>query len=643
VEDLSSLTRIISEVSAGFIDLDPQDIDEGIANAVRLIGGRLDLDGTHLGFFTDDRASLRLAHRFMNRGLVSTIEEFRSFPVAGLPWASARILAGDPVVIPAVDQLPPEATAERMLLQSLDAQSVVIMPLQARGVAQGIIGFATRAPREFSAEVLQCMRLTAEIIGSALDRKRTDAALRERLAFEETLSRVATRQVSASVDEIDRAIDDALHALAGALRYVSASLVPPEELERFGAPKTELAAGRIEQHGDLTLVPLKVEERLVGSLAFLGSTATPSEAVRARLTLVGDLVAASIARKQSEVARREAYVELQRSKWRVEVERDYLREETVRPPVIVGSSRALERLLEVVDAVSTTAATVLLRGESGVGKELVARAIHDRSQRRAGPLVRVNCASVPKHTFESEFFGHVKDAFPGAHQDRAGRFELAEGGTLFLDEVGEIPLELQARLLRVLQEAELERVGDHRTVKVDVRVIAATNRNLDAAVVAGRFRQDLYYRLSAFPIDIPPLRDRLEDVAPLAEHFLLQAAAKLGRTGLHIGEAHRRQLLAYQWPGNVRELKHVIERAVILSPQPPLELAQALAVAQPVRESPVILRDDDLRSLERSSIANALERSGGRVAGPGGAAELLGMRPSTLRDRMKALGIHRMS
>jgi transcriptional regulator with GAF, ATPase, and Fis domain len=292
-----------------------------------------------------------------------------------------------------------------------------------------------------------------------------------------------------------------------------------------------------------------------------------------------------------------------------------------------------------------------------VGKELFARAIHERSPRHSGPLVKVNCASVPKELFESEFFGHVRGAFTGAFKDRAGRFELADGGTLFLDEVGDIPLDLQAKLLRVLQESEFERVGDDRTRKVDVRIVAATNRNLEADVLAGHFRQDLYYRLSVFPLEVPALRARKGDIVPLAEHFLRVSSLKLGRAELTLDDAHRRLLVEYDWPGNVRELQHVIERAVILSPTPPLLLERALNVSatpaplpaptaappprRPVAGGQPILTESDLRALERDSIVAALERAAGRIAGPGGAAEILGVRPSTLRDRMKALGIQR--
>lgn len=318
---------------------------------------------------------------------------------------------------------------------------------------------------------------------------------------------------------------------------------------------------------------------------------------------------------------------------------------------IIGTSAAMGRVLELVKAVAATSAAVLIRGESGVGKELVARAIHAASDRRNRPLVKVNCASIPRELFESEFFGHVKGAFTGAVRERIGRFELANGGTLFLDEIGEIPLSEQAKLLRVLQEGELERVGDDRTRRVDVRIIAATNRKLERDVVEGKFRRDLYFRLNVFPIDVPPLRQRREDVIPLASHFLKVHALRLGRRGLELSPADRALLLGYDWPGNVRELMHVIERAVILSPAPPLRLSipDGALQALPLSSDPdpraaharALRTFEDLRRAEIEMIQHALAVCGGRIAGKSGAAERLGLSPSTLRDRMKALGIKR--
>ena len=285
------------------------------------------------------------------------------------------------------------------------------------------------------------------------------------------------------------------------------------------------------------------------------------------------------ARKAAERELRETLAENARLREELERERDYLREEVnvaMNFGRIVGSSPALNRMLQRVEAVAQTPASVLLLGESGVGKELVARALHAQGPRADGPLVRVNCASIPKELFESEFFGHVKGAFTGAHRDRIGRFQLADGGTIFLDEVGEIPLELQGKLLRVLQESEFERVGDDRTRKVDVRVIAATNKDLTTLIREGEFREDLYYRLSVFPIDVPPLRERGQDVVQLAQDFLEQTCLEFGREKLSLTRAQADALLEYDWPGNVRELKNVIERAVILSTGNTLRLDASL-------------------------------------------------------------------
>jgi transcriptional regulator with GAF, ATPase, and Fis domain len=313
---------------------------------------------------------------------------------------------------------------------------------------------------------------------------------------------------------------------------------------------------------------------------------------------------------------------------------------------IVGKSPALRQMLQMlsrVEAVAETPANVLILGESGVGKELVARAIHARSPRSGAPLVKVNCASIPKELFESEFFGHVKGAFTGARRDRVGRFQLADGGTIFLDEVGEIPMDLQGKLLRVLQESEFERVGDDITRSVDVRVIAATNRNIEELMVAGKFREDLFYRLSVFPIEVPPLRQRSEDVMQLAQHFLESMAP------LKLTQSQAASIRAYDWPGNVRELKNVIERAVILSKGNALRLDLSMPGTQPGTAdssgshlhvaADQVLTDKQMRELQKRNIIAALQATDWKVSGKDGAAELLGVRPTTLYDRLKAFGI----
>jgi formate hydrogenlyase transcriptional activator len=338
-----------------------------------------------------------------------------------------------------------------------------------------------------------------------------------------------------------------------------------------------------------------------------------------------------------------AYEEIGELKSRLEQENLYLKEESRADgefAEVVGESAAFQKVLENVRMVAATGATVLATGETGTGKEVVVRAIHRLSGRKHKILVKVNCAALPAGVIESELFGHEKGAFTGALARRVGRFELANGGTLFLDEVGDLPLELQAKLLRVLQEGEFERLGGSQTIKVDVRVIAATNRDLKQAVADGRFRADLFYRLNVFPIAIPPLRERLADVPRLARHFAMIYASKLGKPIESIGEKTLKKLTAYSWPGNVRELQNVIERAIILSRTSRLELDEALAAPVP---RPGASEHQTLEDVEREHILSVLESVGWRVSGERGAAKILDLKRSTLEARMSKLGITRPS
>jgi formate hydrogenlyase transcriptional activator len=314
---------------------------------------------------------------------------------------------------------------------------------------------------------------------------------------------------------------------------------------------------------------------------------------------------------------------------------------------LIGESPGLRKVMQQIQLVAPTGAPVLVTGESGTGKELVARAIHDHSPRKGRALIKVNCSAVPETLFESEFFGHVKGAFTGALKDKLGRFELADGGTLFLDEIAEVAVGMQTKLLRVLQEQELERVGDIRTRRVDVRIIAATSRDLKQEVDAGRFRQDLFYRLSVFPIEIPPLRERRADILPLAAHFAKQSARRLNRPVPRVTQATMSRLTSHDWPGNVRELQNAVERAVILSQGGPLQFdwlepaktTPTVSVAS--ADTTVVLTHEQLKQRERENLTVALARTGGKVFGPAGAAALLGLKPTTLASRIKALGISR--
>jgi transcriptional regulator with GAF, ATPase, and Fis domain len=412
-----------------------------------------------------------------------------------------------------------------------------------------------------------------------------------------------------------------------------------------------------EEMASFAAHPLVFQSRIIGVLAVF------SREAMSRKQLVGlrafaDHAAVSIANAR-------AFEELQDLRRKLELENAYLQEE-VRESLqyrgIVGQSAALMRILDQVELVAPTDASVLIMGESGTGKELIARAIHERSRRRERPLVKVNCASVPRELFESEFFGHTKGSFTGAVKDRVGRFQLADRGTLFLDEVGEIPLDLQSKLLRVLQEGEFERVGEDATRHVDVRVVAATNRDLGHESEERRFREDLYYRLSVFPIYVPPLRERKADIPQLARHFIRLACRRTGLTEPNLTEGAVRAMQDYDWPGNIRELQHVIERAVILgrgrslpldlrsnsrrsaapeTPAPPLHSAapESAAPLRPRSAGAPVLTMQQLHELEMANYRAALKQSGGKVYGADGAAALLGIPPTTLASRLKSLGI----
>jgi transcriptional regulator with GAF, ATPase, and Fis domain len=394
-------------------------------------------------------------------------------------------------------------------------------------------------------------------------------------------------------------------------------------------------------------VPIVFKGEVLGVIAVFSRQNIPEAAVRWG-RIFADHVAGAIARAR-------AFQEIQLLKLQLEQQNAYLQEEVVEAKafgVMVGQSAALQRVVSQIDMVAPTDASVLITGETGTGKELVAYEIHQRSGRRSHPLIRVNCASIPKELFESEFFGHVKGAFTGAVRDRAGRFESADGGTLFLDEIGEVPLDLQAKLLRVLQEKRYERIGDDRTRSADVRIVGASNRDLKREAAAGRFREDLYYRLSVFPIQVAPLRDRKEDIPPLAKHFIDLSVRELRSPKPRLTRAGIAKLQSYDWPGNIRELRNVIDRAVILArggaldfdlpggeggPRPAAPGPQTAPEGGPAG----FLTEAEIRQRERDNLSAVLEKSGWKIKGANGAAELLGVKPTTLASRIRKLGLKR--
>jgi transcriptional regulator with GAF, ATPase, and Fis domain len=387
---------------------------------------------------------------------------------------------------------------------------------------------------------------------------------------------------------------------------------------------------RNEVVGHLAVIddkPMQADERELSIFHIFAARAT------------AELIRRQAEQRLDDVRRREQ--RLRSEQQRMEAEVAWLREELRSRSEfaeIVGESDGIWKVLRNIDMVAPTDSTVLILGETGTGKELVARAIHRNSKRHAGPFVRVNCAALPESLLESELFGHEHGAFTGATQQRAGRFELADGGTIFLDEIGEMSLPAQSRLLRVLQEHELERVGGSRTIQIDVRVLAATNRNLLDMVEQNTFREDLYYRLNVFPIQIPALRERPEDIPTLVRFFLARIGGRLGKRIDNVPDDVCATLRTYAWPGNVRELENVVERAIILTPGDSLQLpAGAIPAGRRKASRPVGLLP--LAEVERDHIRTVLDHTGGVIAGPNGAARILGLNPNTLRSRMEKLGI----
>ncbi len=585
-------------------------------------------------------------------------------------------------------------------------RSYMIVPLIARGQTLGTLAVASTKPNQYAETDAAFFQEAANQVALAVENMKAYeeiAALGERLQrdnvrlHEEMSRRQAAEKMLRTITEGTAAVtgEQFFYSL---VRHLAAALGVPYaflteclgktrlrtlafwkrdgfaenfEYEAADTPCLEVLEGDLQLHirGVQALFPKDQDLRDLGAESYLGMPLFDSSgqvvghlAVLDTAPMVEDLSTTAVMRVfaaragtelkrlQAEQELRVALHELEALKSRLHQENVYLQEEIRRTHHVeemVGSSPAHRNVLRQIEQVAPTDATVLITGETGTGKELVARAIHDRSARRARPLVKVNCSAISAGLVESEFFGHVKGAFTGALERRVGRFELADGGTIFLDEVGELPLETQVKLLRVLQEHEFEPVGSSRTVRVDVRVIAATNRDLEEAVRVGRFRSDLFYRLNVFPLSVPPLRERTFDIPQLVTFFLTHFAQRFGRSVHTVSEETMARLAGYPWPGNIRELQNVIERAVVLSPGSVLELDRDFlpAVSPEPSSSPAggpgARPLAPLEDVERNHIKAVLERTGGVIEGPRGAAGILKMHPNTLRSRMEKLGIKR--
>jgi formate hydrogenlyase transcriptional activator len=553
-------------------------------------------------------------------------------------------------------------------------------------------------PRAWPEDIVEHLGVIGEVLYNAMYRRRAEMETERLLLFEQVVAKAASNFVHVPPERVDEEIDKTLGRICECVDADLSTLVQWEDPEKstltvshewrtgsVGGPSFRgdilsddypwLAARLREEEllliSDLDDFPPEAAaeretcERIgIQSIMWAPFVATHGlqgyitlstvdrpgpwlEGIVPQLGLVGNVFASAIARRRADLDLQQAYVEIRQLKEHLEAENVTLREEietSVQDEELIGKNYTFQTILHQVEQVAGTDSTVLILGDTGTGKGLIARRIHRQSGRKDRPMVTVNCAALPAALIESELFGHEKGAFTGAVDRKIGRFELADGGTIFLDEVGDLPLELQAKLLRVLQDREFERLGSSETKSVDTRVIAATNRDLDKLIEQEAFRTDLYYRLGVFPIRMPSLRERRDDIPLLVWFFITNLQTRLGKTFDTVPPRVMDALIAYDWPGNVRELRNIIERAMILSPGPRLDLrgvmpARRTAKATSTRtgERP----DASLEEIERAHIVRVLEECGWRVRGKDGAAERLRLKRSTLQSRMKKLGIQR--
>jgi len=675
---------LIADIASQFVNLAPDAVDGAIEDAQRRLVEALDIDRTTL--FQLSGTSLVLTHSWSRPEFPPLGQLQRTETM--FPYLAGRVRAGEVAIINSIDDLP-AGSHDRESLQAVGTKSTLAIPLNASGEILGVLSFGVlREPRVWQPDVVNRLRLVAQVFATTLAKRRAEIDLRrvvdERIGFETLIADIASHFVTLDSDQIDGALEDAQRRLVEALdvdrstilQYIDGALVfthhwsrpdvmtfplkryQPVVMFPWSRAKTArgeiVAFSRLEEIPDdmpdrehyarvgtrsCVVVPFVVSGRGIGCVTFSSMRDEHDWAPETlnRLTLIAQVFASALARANAETELRRTLEENARLRDRLTRENVYLQHEVKerQGSEVMGEGPAIRRVQNEVNQVAPTSATVLLLGETGTGKELIASAIHDRSPRHARPMVRVNCAAIPSALIESELFGREKGAYTGALARQTGRFEVADGSTIFLDEIGELSLEVQVKLLRVLQERQIERLGSSRPINVDVRIIAATNRDLEQMAADGTFRQDLYFRLNVFPIRVPPLRERTEDIQTLAWAFIDEFSRAMGKRIESISKEQLQALERYQWPGNIRELRNVIERAIIVSSGP------RLAIETPRSKLSALPDSNRLDDVERAHIRAVLERTGWRVRGESGAAEVLGLKPSTLEDRMAKLEIRR--
>jgi len=631
---------LLAEISTLFINLPAEQIDGEIEAAQRRICEFLDIDRSTLWQVLEEEPGMMLlTHIYQPPDILQPTDRLNLNDF--WPWVFQKMMDGETVTVSKMTDLPAEAARDRESFALYGAKSGVYVPLSiGQGPVFGVLTFAVvRAERGWADSVVKGFTLLAQVFSNTLARKQTEMALRE----SNTRLILATNAAGAGLWNME--LDTGSVWVSEKTRDLF-HFSPDEKLNEenfFNAmhPEDRERVNQSVQQAIQTGEKFLCEYRIVlpdGKIQWIaarGQRHSGSAGGSDRLLGVSLDISSS---KQMEQDLEERLCEIEDLKHRLEQENVYLQEEVKllsEHSEILGQSTAIKNILSQAEQVAGTDSTVLLLGETGTGKELLARAIHKMSLRKDRPLVTINCASLPPSLIENELFGREKGAYTGAMTKMVGRFELADGSTLFLDEIGELPLDLQSKLLRVLEEGKIERLGSTKPLQIDVRIIAATNRDLEQEVTDGKFRQDLFYRLNVFPILIPPLRDRSEDIPLLVRAFVREFEKKLGKQIERIPHKIMQFLKSYLWPGNVRELRNIIERSMILTND------KTLVVELPKNVTSKKGSTGNLEEMMRREILAALKQTRWRVAGRDGAAEILGLKRSTLYSKMKKLGIHR--
>jgi PAS domain S-box-containing protein len=633
--------EMLSGLSARFVSLAPDRVDSQIAHELKMLGEFLKVDRVTMFEASEINQRLHAVQSYTRSGVPPAPSQIE---FDQLSWTRHMLLNGEPVIYSDPDDLPAEAGAEKDFFHAHGIQSTAVIPFKIGRETLGLLAFTMlQSRREWPDGLIRQCSLIAEVFANALARRQhVKILVQAETKYRTVADFTYDWEYWANVDGTMEYTSPSCERISG---YTTRDFKDDPSLFRNIIVPEDRDIWDSHYHDSRQeLKPRKIQFRIQareGQIRWIEHSCQPVIDDQGGLRGFRASNRDVTKRKQAEIDLREAYSEIEQLKNQLEAETAYLQEEIKLEhnfESIIGNSAAIQYALYKVEQVAATDTTVLVLGETGTGKELISRAIHNNSLRKGRPMVKVNCATLPSHLIESELFGHERGAFTGAQTRQMGRFEVADGTSIFLDEIGELPLELQTKLLRVIQDGEFERLGSTRTIKVDVRMIAATNRDMETEVSKGHFREDLFYRLNVFPITVPSLRDRIEDIPLLTQFFLEKVSKRLGKSIELIPERVMQKLQDYPWPGNVRELENVIERAVINSSGPKLCLADNLA-GPAKREMSTPLKS--LQEIETDHIIRVLEETTWRIDGAKGAALILDMNPSTLRSRLRKLGIQK--